>query len=100
MSLLAKMGSDVAEGMAYISSIKIVHRDLAARNCLVDSDWTTKVGDFGLGRDTYTSEYYRMTGSNPLPIRYRHKCKAPLLPPCRRISSWGLGGCVCPSAGL
>eukprot|EP00730_Choanoeca_flexa_P007003 TRINITY_DN12265_c0_g2_i9.p1 TRINITY_DN12265_c0_g2~~TRINITY_DN12265_c0_g2_i9.p1 ORF type:complete len:880 (+),score=275.69 TRINITY_DN12265_c0_g2_i9:255-2894(+) len=67
---LMKMAADVAEGMAYISSIKIVHRDLAARNCLVDENYTAKVADFGLGRDTYTNEYYRMTGSNPLPVRW------------------------------
>jgi insulin receptor len=28
-----------------------------------------KVGDFGLTRDVYQSEYYRMQGSAPLPIR-------------------------------
>eukprot|EP00045_Choanoeca_perplexa_P011605 m.124044 g.124044 ORF g.124044 m.124044 type:complete len:822 (+) comp15689_c0_seq1:229-2694(+) len=67
---LIKMSADVAEGMAYIASIKIVHRDLAARNCLVDERYTAKVADFGLGRDTYTNEYYRMQGSNPLPVRW------------------------------
>eukprot|EP00048_Salpingoeca_helianthica_P009155 m.131312 g.131312 ORF g.131312 m.131312 type:complete len:769 (-) comp14792_c0_seq8:37-2343(-) len=67
---LARMGADIAEGMAYLASLNIVHRDLAARNCLVSEDLTVKVGDFGLTRDTEQGEYYRMTGSAPLPVRW------------------------------
>lgn len=81
---LVEMGADVADGMAYLEEIKIVHRcavtisplsadlldrDLAARNCLVNDEFKCKVGDFGLTRDVYQGEYYRMTGSAPLPIR-------------------------------
>eukprot|EP00043_Microstomoeca_roanoka_P006432 m.62656 g.62656 ORF g.62656 m.62656 type:complete len:600 (-) comp13411_c0_seq1:72-1871(-) len=67
---LTKMAADIAEGMAYLASAKIVHRDLAARNCLVAEDYSVKVGDFGLTRDVYASEYYRMTGAAALPIRW------------------------------
>eukprot|EP00052_Salpingoeca_macrocollata_P025034 m.226652 g.226652 ORF g.226652 m.226652 type:complete len:629 (+) comp22362_c1_seq6:89-1975(+) len=67
---LAKMGVDIAEGMSYLESIKIVHRDLAARNVLVAQDYTCKIGDFGLTRDVYHREYYRMHGAAPLPIRW------------------------------
>lgn len=56
--------------MAYLASVRIVHRDLATRNCLVADDLTVKVGDFGLTRKTYASEYYRMQGSGALPIRW------------------------------
>ncbi len=31
--------------------------------------FTVKIGDFGLTRDVFQGEYYRMTGSAPLPIR-------------------------------
>ena len=41
--LVVKMGSDVAEGVAYLSSKSIVHRDLAARNCLVGENYVVKV---------------------------------------------------------
>jgi len=70
MRKLTEMAVDVAEGMAYLASKKIVHRDLAARNCLVDEIFSCRVGDFGLTRDVYQQEYYRMTGSAPLPIRW------------------------------
>jgi len=69
-SKLAQMGAQIAEGMSYLGTLHIVHRDLAARNCLVGEDYRVKVGDFGLTRRTYASEYYRMKNSAPLPIRW------------------------------
>ncbi|KAL3118004.1 hypothetical protein niasHT_005247 [Heterodera trifolii] len=43
--------SQIVEGMAYMSSRRIVHRDLAARNCLLDERFeVVKITDFGLSR--------------------------------------------------
>eukprot|EP00040_Diaphanoeca_grandis_P022206 m.118848 g.118848 ORF g.118848 m.118848 type:complete len:570 (-) comp28703_c0_seq2:56-1765(-) len=67
---LAVMGANISRGMNYLGDINIVHRDLAARNCLVDTKLEVKIGDFGLTRNTYSREYYRMTGSSPMPIRW------------------------------
>lgn len=53
------MAAEIADGMAYLATYKFVHRDLAARNCLVDQYGTVKIGDFGLARDVYETDYYR-----------------------------------------
>lgn len=45
--------------MRYIASVNLVHRDLAARNCLVSTGLIIKIGDFGLSRNLYDSDYYR-----------------------------------------
>lgn len=60
----------VAAGMAYLCSHHYVHRDLAARNCLVGDGLTVKISDFGLSRDVYASDYYRIQSKSLLPVRW------------------------------
>lgn len=38
----------------------VVCRDIAARNCMVTVNYTVKIGDFGMARDTYMNDYYRV----------------------------------------
>lgn len=54
-----RMAIEVADGMAYLAASKHVHRDLAARNCMVADDLTVKIGDFGMTKDVYETDYYR-----------------------------------------
>ncbi|XP_017478698.1 PREDICTED: receptor-type guanylate cyclase gcy-8-like [Rhagoletis zephyria] len=67
---LTMYAMDVARGLAYLASQKYVHRDLACRNCLVDAQRVVKIGDFGMARSTYESDYYRFNRKGMLPVRW------------------------------
>ena len=60
----------ICDGMEYLASHHYVHRDLAARNCLVGDQLTVKISDFGLSRDIYSSDYYRVQSKSLLPVRW------------------------------
>ncbi|XP_056419568.1 proto-oncogene tyrosine-protein kinase ROS [Hyla sarda] len=73
---LLDMSLDVSRGCTYLEKMHFVHRDLAARNCLVSVKEykhprrMVKIGDFGLARDVYKSDYYRKKGEGLLPVRW------------------------------
>ncbi|XP_065208199.1 insulin receptor-like isoform X2 [Planococcus citri] len=68
--VILKMAAEIADGMAFLEAKKFVHRDLAARNCMVSGNRIIKIGDFGLARDIYETDYYRKGDKGTLPIRW------------------------------
>ncbi|XP_052130405.1 BDNF/NT-3 growth factors receptor-like [Frankliniella occidentalis] len=67
---LLHIALQIALGMRYLAAQRFVHRDLACRNCLVGHNLAVKIADFGMSRDVYTCDYYKMGGSRALPVRW------------------------------
>ncbi|XP_052278399.1 tyrosine-protein kinase JAK2-like isoform X2 [Dreissena polymorpha] len=64
---LFQFAVDIAFGMEYLESKKIMHCDLAARNVLLNSELRAKVCDFGLSR-MLEKDYYRLHDDKTIPL--------------------------------
>ncbi|KAG1671225.1 Megakaryocyte-associated tyrosine-protein kinase [Nymphon striatum] len=70
LKALVNFAMELAEGMDYLGTMKIVHRDLAARNVLVGDNNIVKISDFGLAKAFVDKTYYSCNGTKCLPIRW------------------------------
>uniref|UniRef100_A0A8C3L7F4 Tyrosine-protein kinase n=1 Tax=Chrysolophus pictus TaxID=9089 RepID=A0A8C3L7F4_CHRPC len=60
---------DVCDAMAFLESCQLIHRNLAARNCLVDSNLTVKLSDFGMTRYVLDGLYVSSLGTK-FPVKW------------------------------
>ncbi|CAH0397497.1 unnamed protein product [Chilo suppressalis] len=60
----------IARGMEYLASRKVLHGDLAARNVLLAEDNIVKICDFGLARSIYKNDEYQKKENSPLPVKW------------------------------
>ncbi|GBP03773.1 Vascular endothelial growth factor receptor 1 [Eumeta japonica] len=60
----------IARGMEYLASRKVLHGDLAARNVLLAEDNVVKICDFGLAKSIYKNDEYQKKGNIPLPVKW------------------------------
>jgi len=67
---LTSFAYQIAKGMEYLDTKKLIHRDLAARNVLIDADQTCKVADFGFAKDVMANNIYERKSEGKLPIRW------------------------------
>lgn len=69
--MLLSIALQVANGLNYLTKLKFVHRDIATRNCLMNSNLTVKIADFGMSREVSSMDYYRIGSSKAcLPVRW------------------------------
>lgn len=67
---IIQISLEIADGMLYLEHKNLVHRDLAARNCLMSSDFTVKISDFGLSKTLKDSNYYTAQTDFAKPVRH------------------------------
>ncbi|KAL8588920.1 hypothetical protein ACOMHN_012958 [Nucella lapillus] len=66
---LIQFALDATSGLACLHGRDYLHRDLAARNCLVMTDHTLKIGDYGIAEDLFKEDYWSVK-NDLLPIRW------------------------------
>ncbi|XP_077577621.1 uncharacterized protein lmtk3 [Stigmatopora nigra] len=67
---LQRMAFEIASGLLHLHDNNYIHSDLALRNCLLTSDLTVRIGDYGLSNNHYKEDYYLTPDKLWVPLRW------------------------------
>uniref|UniRef100_A0A674JYC3 non-specific serine/threonine protein kinase n=1 Tax=Terrapene triunguis TaxID=2587831 RepID=A0A674JYC3_9SAUR len=70
LSTLQRMAYELTLGLLHLHKNNYIHSDLALRNCLLTSDLTVRVGDYGLSHNNYKEDYYITPDRLWIPLRW------------------------------
>ncbi|XP_051575491.1 uncharacterized protein LOC127453281 isoform X3 [Myxocyprinus asiaticus] len=67
---LQRMAYEITSGLLHLHESNYIHSDLALRNCLLTSDLTVRIGDYGLSHNQYKEDYYLTPDKLWIPLRW------------------------------
>ncbi|XP_063798857.1 serine/threonine-protein kinase LMTK3 isoform X2 [Pseudophryne corroboree] len=70
LTTLQRMAYEITLGLMHLHKNNYIHSDLALRNCLLTSDLTVRIGDYGISHNNYKDDYYITPDRLWIPLRW------------------------------